>query len=173
MTTSAANIKAIVIDPTARTIVETELATWSNPDRFYGTQVVLKDLYALIGCEIVDMFYLPGGTNQAVVDGKSLLSETPPEHFWQYGPNCEATAGIGVITGHDAMKDDWRSTTLSLEEVRNAVKFTHCIAPGMKVETTEDGPVHAHATLVAPIVDERRVKPSGGSLPVLPGGSPR
>jgi hypothetical protein len=73
-------IRAIVIDPTARTITETELPT-------KDARVELKTLYAMIGCRNVDM--VPFHDNKLIIDGYSLLADTPPIYFWQWGETCQ------------------------------------------------------------------------------------
>jgi hypothetical protein len=72
-------IIAIVIDPEARTITEVELPTEpGNPAHHYGTHVDVETWCETIGCEMVEMHYLPDDLNMAVIDGKSFPAEPPP-----------------------------------------------------------------------------------------------
>ncbi len=142
-------IRAIVIDPAACTITEAELPTEpGNPKYHYGTRVDTETWYATIGCEMVEMHYLPDDLNMAVIDAKSLLAEPPPTRFWQWGENCQPVAGIGIIAGYDFKTDTWSSTTLSFDEARKRVRFTKRNVSGMKTEI--DGPF-IRAELDAPI----------------------
>jgi hypothetical protein len=161
-------IRAIVIDPEARTITEVELpAEPGNPKYHYGTRVDTKTWYETIGCEMVEMHYLPDDLNMAVIDGKLLAAEPPPARFWQWGENCQPIAGIGVIAGHDFKTDTWSSTTLSLDEARKMVRFTKGNGRGMKTEM--DGPF-IRTGLGAPIAPPDLRVISGKSA--IPSGFP-
>jgi hypothetical protein len=128
-------ITAIVIDPESRTIVEVELQTEpGNHEYHYGTHVDVETWCAIIGCDMVEMHYLPDDLNMAVIDDKSLLAETPPGRFWQWGENCQPVTSKGVIAGYDFKTDTWSSTTLSLEEARKMVRYTKRNARGMRTE---------------------------------------
>jgi hypothetical protein len=132
-------IRAIVIDPAARTIAEARLPTEpGNPKYHYGTRVDIEAWYATIGCKMVEMHYLPDDLNMAVIDAELLLAEPPPTRFWQWGENCKPVAGIGIIAGYDFKTDTWSSTTLSLEEARKRVRFAERNVREMKTEI--DGP---------------------------------
>jgi hypothetical protein len=132
-------IRAIVIDPEARTIIEVELSTEPGRHEYhYGTHVDVETWCAIIGCEMVEMHYLPDDLNMAVIDDKSLLAESAPGRFWQWGENCQPVTGKGAIAGYEFKTDTWSSTTLSLEEARKMVRFAKRNVRGLKTET--DGP---------------------------------
>ena len=133
-------IRAIVVDPTKRTIEEVRLPT--RP----GNGGAFREI---IGCETLESFYLRCG-EIVMVDGEALLADPAPQDFWQY-ENSAPIGSIGVISGHDVMTDTASDTTLSLDKVRKAVTFTRRIVRGMDVHEMEHG---IRVELVAPIVEE-------------------
>lgn len=146
------SVRAIIINPTDRTITETKLPTQpDNQSKGYRGQVKTTDLHKVIGCRTVDMVYLDR-QNQVTVNGEGAMAVPPPQKFWQYGDRCGPILGIGIVTGHDLSTDEWFDTTLSLDEVRAAVVFTRRIVRGQKITNTPSG---FRVEIVAPIVDER------------------
>jgi hypothetical protein len=68
-----ATIKAISIDPLARTVFGIEVPVgplFDEPDA--GPQVNFKRSLPLIGCDSVEMFYLPNGRDSALIDAEGL-----------------------------------------------------------------------------------------------------
>jgi hypothetical protein len=145
-------IRAIVIDPTKRTIEEVMLPTEPGKGR---TRIKdsLKTFYRLIGCSEIEMTYLAEGV-LLTLDGEAA-PESGPCDFWQYD-NCEPIPGVGVLNGHDIMRAHYFDCPITLEEARAKIKFTKRIIRGMDVREERHGnTVVIRAERIAPIVEER------------------
>src|SRR5262245_53542276 len=93
--------KAIMIDPEARTVSAIEVPVAPFPDEpDAGPQVNFKDLYPLLGCDSVELWYLPNGRDAGLVDAEGLYRN---KHFFQLGSNCKPIPGKCIIIGHDAL----------------------------------------------------------------------
>jgi hypothetical protein len=113
-------VRAIVVDPKARTVEEIRLATKpGNPKNGYGTQLDQGAVANVIGSETftdVDMIHA----------GEVVLVDRDGdrgEHFWRYGDDDAPVGGVGVIVGYDAGDDAYRDTSLKLEEVREVIEW--------------------------------------------------
>ena len=148
--TTTAPIKAIVVDPDQRTIKEVMLATKSGSDFGAGTQVSLAEFRKHLKCKWVEATYL-GKAASLMVNAKSP-DEGVPIGFWQYGPGCQPIPGIGVISGHDIMKDHAFDSPISPTEAHEKIKFTKRIIRAHKI-TEGEGSIAIER--IAPIVEER------------------
>ena len=127
-------IKAIVVDPTKRTVEEVMLPTTpAPPGSSAGAQVRAEEFARILGCQGLDGIYLDEGVMLTL--GDEPISERAAD-FWEYGLDCRPIPGVGVITGHDAGKDHVFDSPISLEEVRAKVIFTGHV---MRGETVDEG----------------------------------
>jgi len=100
-------VKAIMIDPAARTVSGIEVPVAPLPEEpEAGPQVNSKDLYPMLGCDGVELFYLPNGRDAALVDAEGLYHN---KHFFQMGPDCKPIPGKCIIIGHDIETDSCRT----------------------------------------------------------------
>lgn len=101
---------AILIDPQTKTVSEVE------------TTGTCEDMYRLIGCDLIDVVYLPHG-NMLIVDDEGLLK-----------PNClfliqgfpQPLAGKALLIGQSD-EDFKQAPKVSLSEARNMVSFSSMV----------------------------------------------
>lgn len=106
--------KGILIDVNNKTITEVTVEKSSD-----GSQ--LDSMYKLLGCEMVEVVSL--GENDIYVDEEGLLKVTPSSKFFMYEGYPQPLAGNGIILGFDDNTGDNTDTTLTVEEVKQKVKF--------------------------------------------------
>lgn len=109
--------KAILIDVNKKTVTEVTVEKDSS-----GSQ--LDSMYKHIGCEMVEVVSL--GENDIYVDEEGLLKLTPSTNFFKWKDYPQPLAGNGLIMGFDDNTGENVDTTLTVEEVKNNIKFmTH------------------------------------------------
>lgn len=109
--------KAILIDVNNKTIRE---VTVTKDER--GSQ--LKSMYEHIGCELVEVVNI--GENDIYVDEEGLLNLLPTTNFFMWKGYPQPLAGNGLILGYDDSTGDSTDVTLTVEDVKNNVRFmTH------------------------------------------------
>lgn len=109
--------KAILIDVNNKTVTE---VTVEKDSRGYH----LDSMYKHIGCEMVQVVNV--GENDIYVDEEGLLKLTPSTNFFMWKGYHEPLAGNGLIMGYDDNTGENVDTTLTVEEVKNNIKFmTH------------------------------------------------
>jgi hypothetical protein len=141
-------IRAIVVDPTKHTIEEVRLPTTPG-DGGAGAQVGAEAFQRLIGCEFLEGTYLGKGIS-LMLNGEPVPEvESQPRDFWQYGSDCDPILGIGVISGHDMMRDHAYDCPISLEEARSRIRFTKRIIRGSKVRRERERGVDGRHTRTA------------------------
>jgi hypothetical protein len=86
-------MRAIKIDPIAKTITEIELA--QNPNE------TLQELYDLIGCDLVELIQLDRGIIMVVDEEGKLKKIEGGFTFLGWG---EVIAGTGIVLGGDSNK---------------------------------------------------------------------
>jgi len=105
-------MKAILIDPHNRSVSEVEV----SKSRF------LKDLYAHIGCDLVERAISEDRKHEVWLDEEGLFKQ--PLAFFKFeGYPQEAYAGKGVILGCNRTLSDSKDCPLTLDEVKAKVKF--------------------------------------------------
>ena len=111
-------MKAILIDPSAMSVTETDYAG------------ELADLYRIIGCSLVDHVHLNGdimedGSNGMFVDDEGRRRDPPPQRFFtietEFG-RTDPIPGKALITGADA-EGDPVDTTMTTDEVKARVAW--------------------------------------------------
>jgi hypothetical protein len=118
--TEPATIRAIAIDPAARTIKEVKLATepgdlW----RGFGTQIVRGEIARIVGGDTIDGLDLEG--NEIVM--VDALRQSEAEETWTFGDDDEPIIGPGIIVSYDPKGDAYSNTTFSLDQVRKLVRW--------------------------------------------------
>lgn len=109
--------KGILIDVNNKTITEVTVEKNSN-----GTH--LDSLYKLIGCEMVQVVSV--GENDIYVDEEGLLKLTPSTNFFKWKDYPQPLTGNGLILGYDDSTGQNIDVTMTVEEVKQKVKFlTH------------------------------------------------
>lgn len=109
--------KAILIDVNNKTVTEVTVTKDSE-----GSE--LKSMYELIGCEMVEVVNI--GENDIYVDEEGLLNLLPSTNFFMWKGYPQPLAGNGLILGYDDNTGDSTDVTLTVEEVKNNVRFmTH------------------------------------------------
>jgi hypothetical protein len=110
-------MKAFLIDPIARTITEVV------HDR-EGRDGGLRDIYRLLGCDLVDVVRMNDGDG-IYVDDEGLLKQPDPNSFWAmpelYG-EVAAWTGKGLVLGSDAQGDS-TEPKITLDELKRIVVF--------------------------------------------------
>lgn len=119
-------VKGLLIDPEKETVTEIELTRDAEGS-------VLKELYRVIGCGLVDVMrdaiVLNGEPRDEDVwiDDEALLKN--PGHFWRIeGSPYEFAAGRAVILGYDPRDGESVAHGLApadVEELRRNVRFAH------------------------------------------------
>ena len=109
--------KGILIDVKNRTVTDVTVTKDSS-----GSQ--LQSIYDHIGCNMVEVVNI--GENDIYVDEEGLLNLLPSTNFFMYKGYPQPLAGNGLIMGYNDETGDSVDTTLTVEEVKNNVKFlTH------------------------------------------------
>jgi hypothetical protein len=147
--------RAIMIDPVARTVAGIEVPlTFLVDEPVAGPQVNFKELYLLLGCDSVEMWYLPNGRDAGLVDAEGLYRN---KHFFQLGPDCKPIPGKCMIIGHDIESDSWQDVTVMVEDISRIIQWTRRVLRDVRTSTWE-GP-HGEPIIemeaVLPIVDEK------------------
>jgi hypothetical protein len=110
-------MKAFLIDPVAKTITEVEHKT-------DGKDGGLRDIYTLLGCDLIDIVRMRDGDG-AYVDDEGLLKSPSPDSFWAmpelYG-EVAAWTGKGLVLGSDA-KGVSTEPKITLDELKRIVVF--------------------------------------------------
>jgi hypothetical protein len=147
-------VRAIMIDPIARTVfaIEVPVAQLSDETEA-GPQVDFRDLYPLIGCDGVELFYLPNGRDAALVDAEGLYRN---KHFFQLGSNCKPVPGKCIIIGHEIETDSWRDATITVEDVSRIIIWTRRVLRDVRATSWfgPSGEPIIEQEAVVPIVDE-------------------
>ena len=113
-------IKAIVIDPQAKTVREVGLATEPGNERNgYGRQLDEPAVEKLVGVEDLETIDLGDGQ---VVIADELRQGQGESMEWRIGDG-EPIAGVGVIVAYDPDADEYGDVSMSLDEARAAVKW--------------------------------------------------
>jgi hypothetical protein len=102
-------IKCIRIDVTNEVVHEVEI----NDN--------IQDIYKQLGCDLFEVVRIDE-TNDIYVDEEGLLKLTDESKFFEYDGYPQPLSGNGLIFGHDENGNSI-STTLTIEEVREKVKF--------------------------------------------------
>src|SRR5262249_41241418 len=107
-------VKAIMIDPAARTVSGIEVPVALYPDEpDAGPQVNFKDLYPLIGCDSVELFYLPNGRDAGLIDAEGLYRNND---FCQRGGVGSPAADTCMITMGKKIKTiRWQAAAIKAE----------------------------------------------------------
>src|SRR5262249_8994769 len=147
-------VKAIMIDPAARTVSGIEVPVALYPDEpDAGPQVNFKDLYSLIGCDSVELFYLPNGRDAALIDAEGLYRN---KYFFQLGADCRPIPGKCIIIGHEIETDSWQDAIITLEDISGIIIWTRRVLRDVR-NSTRHGP-HGEPIIeqeaILPIVDE-------------------
>jgi hypothetical protein len=115
-----ATIRAILVDPAARTVKGVRLRTEPGDARYgYGVQIAEGAAEKLIGSDTIDSLDLPGG--QVVLVDQTRQSETA--ETWTFADDGEPIVGPGIIVSHDPDADEYADATMSLEDARKAVQW--------------------------------------------------
>ena len=108
--------KAILIDVNNKTITEVTVTKDGDSE--------LKSMYGHIGCEMVEVVNV--GENDIYVDEEGLLNLLPTTNFFMWKGYPQPLAGNGLILGYNDETGDSTDVTLTVEEVKNNVRFmTH------------------------------------------------
>ena len=105
-------MKAILIDPHTRSVSEVEVSEKN----------FLKDLYAHIGCGLVERTIADDLKHEIWLDEEGLFSESV-QLFSIEGYSQDAYAGKGVMLGCNRTLTGSKDCALTLDEVRAKVKF--------------------------------------------------
>ena len=119
-------VKALLIDPENEEVKEVELTRGDGGS-------LLRELYRVIGCNLVDVMHDAIVLNGKVrdedvwIDDEALLKN--PGHFWRIeGSPYEFSAGRAVILGYDPRDGESVAHQLAPEDVENLrrnVRFAH------------------------------------------------
>jgi hypothetical protein len=133
MTNRIGTIRALLVDPTARTVTAIELPLYEGGD-CCGDQVDLRDVKPLIGCDYVEMTALPNG-DTGIVDESGLLKDHHVDCFelGDYGP----IAGKCVVAGWDRNGDAWRDCRSTVEHIQGAITWSRRIVRGFDISEVE------------------------------------
>jgi len=101
-------MKGILIDVQKKEVREVE---WND----------YKDIYRLLGCELFEIVQIDGG-NFVYVDEEGLLNLNPSSMFFDMGLH-QPFVGNGLVTGLNYDTGETIEPTMTVEEVRNVVKF--------------------------------------------------
>ena len=104
-------MKGILIDVKNRVVREVEI----NKDD------ILKSLYELIGCDLVDRVGLTD-TDDIWVDDEGLLTANDDTNFFSLVGHPSPFAGNGLVLGYNKMGDSVEPK-ITVESVRMKVKF--------------------------------------------------
>lgn len=110
-------MKAILIDPTARTVTEIELDFGNG-----GSTRELDVVYKAMGCDLVDIVRLPHG-NMLIVDDEGLLK---PNHVYRIQGYHEMLAGKTLLIG-DNNNNFQQPPTVTLAEANEMVLWTNYV----------------------------------------------
>lgn len=110
-------MKAILIDPTMRTVTETELDFGEG-----GDTRELDVVYAAIGCDLVDIVRLPHN-NMLILDDEGLLK---PNRLFRIEGYPEMLAGKTLLVG-DNNENFRQPPHVTLDEARQMVSWTNYI----------------------------------------------
>lgn len=102
-------IKCIKIDVNNKVVYEVEI----NDN--------IQDIYNQLECDMFEVVRIDG-VNDIYVDEEGLLKLNEDTKFFMYGEYPQPIVGHGLIMGHDS-KGNSISTTLTIEEVKEKVKF--------------------------------------------------
>jgi hypothetical protein len=89
-------MKAYLIDPFQQTVTNVELAGAENPRKH------LRDIYALLNCELIDAVTISEQGDAVLVDDEGLLKDMSSQRFFQLGnelDGCMLLAGYGLVVG--------------------------------------------------------------------------
>ena len=119
-------VKALLIDPENEEVKEVELTRGDGGS-------LLRELYRVIGCNLVDVMHDAIVLNGKVrdedvwIDDEALLKN--PGHFWRIeGSPYEFAAGRAVILGYDPRDGESVAHQLApadVDELRRNVRFAH------------------------------------------------
>lgn len=131
-------IKALVIDPDARTIEEVDLETHDS-QHGAGVLVPLAEFKRVLGCDRVEFTYLKPGVALVVPEGP--VEETAPVGFWQYQSESdfEPIPGRSLVHGHDILRDHASDSPITLDEARKDITFRRGIVLKHLLTETERG----------------------------------
>jgi hypothetical protein len=113
-------MRALLIDPTTRTITETELDSndWRNAARVLGCESI--ESAGVLNGDIFDRWH------GVYVDSKALLDESnPPTHYFEINTAQGWSYPIGskgVVHGGD--RENTAAATMTVDEVRAIVRFS-------------------------------------------------
>lgn len=111
-------MKAILIDPFAKTITETEIE-----EGITAIYAVLSTDKVKVGTfQIIELDIVARVRNTLYIDDNGLLHTPPVKHFFELHGYAQPLAGRGLILG-TTRGGDSRSTTYELARVRTAITF--------------------------------------------------
>ena len=105
--------KGILIDVNSKTI------SYVNVTKNDGSY--LESIYAHLKCNMVEIVIF--GVNDIYVNEEGLLFLKQQSMFFMYKGQPQPYSGNGLILGYDEKTGDSVDTTLTVEEVRNNVRF--------------------------------------------------
>jgi hypothetical protein len=109
-------IKAIVIDPQAKTIREMAIPTKEpEPDACCGVQLEFDCVKEIIGCRLLEFVFLPNGKDLLMLDEEGLLDGDPNKDFFQLEQKWQPMAGTAVIVGRDLKTDAYHDSVTTVE----------------------------------------------------------
>lgn len=82
----------------------------------------IQPIYDVVECGTFEVVNI-NDTNDIYVDEEGLLGLTDESKFFQFGEGRQPIAGNGLILGFDQNTGDSVDTNLTIEEVKDKVKF--------------------------------------------------
>ncbi len=82
----------------------------------------IQPIYDVVECETFEVVNI-NDSNDIYVDEEGLLNLTNESKFFQFGEGRQPIAGNGLILGYNQTNGDSIDTNLTIEEVKDKVKF--------------------------------------------------
>jgi len=82
----------------------------------------IQPIYEVVECDTFEVVNI-NDSNDIYVDEEGLLNLTNESKFFQFGEGRQPIAGNGLILGYNQINGDSIDTNLTIEEVKDKVKF--------------------------------------------------
>jgi hypothetical protein len=112
-------MKAYLIDPFQQTVTNVELAGAENPRKH------LRDIYALLNCELIDAVTISEQGDAVLVDDEGLLKDMNSQRFFQLGnelDGCMLLAGRAIVVGTNSYGNSV-NPAFTIDELRTKVTW--------------------------------------------------
>jgi hypothetical protein len=137
-------IKAIVIDPQAKTIREMAIPTKEpEPNVGCGLQLEFDCVKEIICCRLLEFVFLPSGKDLLMLDEEGLLDGDPNKDFFQLEEKWPPMAGTAVIVGHDLKMDAYRDPIITVADIAGTLRWSRRYVRGVNGSEPREGVIKA------------------------------